>query len=325
MKSLVQCGVKNQLILKAIRDAGYKNVGDFVKAGDVSAAGVYYLIAFKCHPINKLGEFTPAANFLMTELCLNPLDLWEDEYLADFESRENSKGPDNAAFLFSAWADHEACMVLPDPMVELERKQAAKALDEAISTLTDREIKVMKMHYMEDISFDEIAKDLVNLNEGSLGITPFSSRLIEAKALRKLRHPMRSDEIREACFDEGADMIYFNSHVENRADFKWALLKFKSGLPLSLKEHSLINHLRIYLDSPEGDMDAEGFFSNDYLDVKLRVFRGVPPEKTEDMHMDENLNFLADKYGCCKGIRLPSEYYTGMLDIKTGKRIYRRA
>ena len=66
-------------------------------------------------------------------------------------------------------------------------------LEEVLKTLTDREAKVLKMRFgLEDgrmRTLEEVGRDF--------NVTRERIRQIEAKALRKLRHPSRSKRLKD--------------------------------------------------------------------------------------------------------------------------------
>lgn len=66
-------------------------------------------------------------------------------------------------------------------------EQICKRLDFALSTLYERERKIIELHYGEGLTLDEIAE--------GLNLTKERVRQIEFKALQKLKMPLRSDLI----------------------------------------------------------------------------------------------------------------------------------
>lgn len=75
---------------------------------------------------------------------------------------------------------------------ELNEEDLTKMLNEAIDTLNAREQKVIKLRFglegKESMSLGEVGREF--------GVTTERVRQIEAKALRKLRHPARSECLR---------------------------------------------------------------------------------------------------------------------------------
>jgi RNA polymerase primary sigma factor len=62
-------------------------------------------------------------------------------------------------------------------------------MDEVRKTLTYKEQQLIGMRFDDDKSLEQIGKEL--------GITKERVRHIEAKALRKMRHPNRSDQLKD--------------------------------------------------------------------------------------------------------------------------------
>jgi hypothetical protein len=87
--------------------------------------------------------------------------------------------------------------VLPDPIEEVMQKDLARVLNDCIDSLTPREAKVLRLRFGldrdRDYTFEEVGK--------IFGVTKERIRQIEAKALRKMRHPARSQRILQAHSD----------------------------------------------------------------------------------------------------------------------------
>ena len=100
-----------------------------------------------------------------------PIGEEEDSHLGDFIEDDNVPAPAEAAAF------------------TLLKEQ----LDEVLSTLTDREQKVLRLRFgLEDgraRTLEEVGKEFK--------VTRERIRQIEAKALRKLRHPSRSKKLKD--------------------------------------------------------------------------------------------------------------------------------
>lgn len=100
-----------------------------------------------------------------------PIGEEEDSHLGDFIPDDNAPAPADAASL----------MLLKEQ------------LNEVLSTLTDREAKVLRLRFgLEDgrsRTLEEVGKEF--------DVTRERIRQIEAKALRKLRHPSRSKKVKD--------------------------------------------------------------------------------------------------------------------------------
>ncbi len=82
------------------------------------------------------------------------------------------------------------------PAEKAEQSMIKEQLMQVLSTLTPREEKVIRMRYGLD---DNRARTLEEVGQ-AFGVTRERIRQIEAKALRKLRHPKRKDKLK-GCVD----------------------------------------------------------------------------------------------------------------------------
>jgi len=100
-----------------------------------------------------------------------PIGEEEDSHLGDFIEDRSAPAPSDAASF------------------QLLKEQIQEVLD----TLTDRESRVLQLRFgLEDgrsRTLEEVGKEF--------GVTRERIRQIEAKALRKLRHPTRSRKLRD--------------------------------------------------------------------------------------------------------------------------------
>jgi len=74
--------------------------------------------------------------------------------------------------------------------------ECAAVLYSLFNTLTQREKEVLVRRYRDGWTRKRIAESLVNRTDGTEGISTTRVQQIEAKALRKLWHPTRSDRLR---------------------------------------------------------------------------------------------------------------------------------
>ena len=120
-------------------------------------------------PVEKVTEIQKIAQDPVS--LETPIGEEEDSHLGDFIQDEDSPAPHDAA------------------SYTMLREQ----LEEVMNTLTPREAKVLKLRFgLEDgksITLEEVGKEF--------NVTRERIRQIEAKALRKLRHPSRSKKLRD--------------------------------------------------------------------------------------------------------------------------------
>jgi len=100
-----------------------------------------------------------------------PIGEEDDSHLGDFIKDESTMSPEE-------YATH---------------KMLEEALDESLATLTDREAKVLRLRFGLDDG-KSMTLEEVGLK---FGVTRERIRQIEAKAIRKLRHPSRSRKLKD--------------------------------------------------------------------------------------------------------------------------------
>ncbi|HHX78172.1 MAG TPA: RNA polymerase sigma factor RpoD [Acholeplasmataceae bacterium] len=85
-----------------------------------------------------------------------------------------------------------------NPHEEMLKDMTIRALDEILSTLTDREEKVLRLRYGlldgKTYTLEEVGREF--------GVTRERIRQIEAKAMRKLKHPSRQQRLRDFYYDK---------------------------------------------------------------------------------------------------------------------------
>ncbi len=192
----IKVTVRNNLILSAIENAGYKTVSEFCRAIDISKTAFTELIAMRKPPLNMDGEFSEKAKALMEGLCALPTDLWTSEQLTLRLKRNSAELEVSAEGMRAALginAEETLELMKPDDPDEVVRKhETISVVEKQLDSITPREALVLRMHFgidCEEHTLDEIGK--------KLDVTRERIRQIEAKALRKLKHPSRADELRQ--------------------------------------------------------------------------------------------------------------------------------
>jgi RNA polymerase primary sigma factor len=84
------------------------------------------------------------------------------------------------------------------PLDEATNEGLAAAIRGVLENLTDREAKVLRMRFGIDMNTDHTLEEVGK----QFDVTRERIRQIEAKALRKLRHPSRSEQLRSFMEDE---------------------------------------------------------------------------------------------------------------------------
>lgn len=114
--------------------------------------------------------------------------VFRQNYLT-YASLDAPVGEDEDSLLVDFIPDNEEVSV--EEVVDM--KMLKKELEEILSTLTERESKILKLRFGFDDGKQRTLEDIGN----EFGVTRERIRQIEAKALRKLRHPSRSKKVKD--------------------------------------------------------------------------------------------------------------------------------
>jgi RNA polymerase sigma factor (sigma-70 family) len=191
---LVKISIRNNLIIRAIHRAGYRNVSQFCEQNGMAKTQLTELISLRTPPLTKEGEFRESAKRLMEGLCALPTELWTAEQLTMELKRNTSTKEVNLDAMIAALGmnSEEALHLIegPSPEKELEDKEAAEVVNEMLETLTPKEARVLRMRFgigCNEHTLEETGR--------VLDVTKERIRQIEAKAMRKMKHPTRFEEL----------------------------------------------------------------------------------------------------------------------------------
>ena len=154
--------------------------------------------------VNKLNRLTRQ---LVQELGRNPtieelsekMELPEDKVLKALDvakqpiSLETPVGDDDDSTMWNLVSDTSA----ESPLDHASDKGLKQTTTDVLTALTDREAKVLRMRFGIDMNTDHTLEEVGR----QFSVTRERIRQIEAKALRKLRHPARSEQLKS--FIEG--------------------------------------------------------------------------------------------------------------------------
>lgn len=192
----IKVTVRNNLILNAIENAGYKSVSEFCRAAGLPKTALTELIAMRKPPLNQSGEFSEHAKALMEELCALPTDLWTSEQLTLKLKRNSAQRDVSSEGMRAALGMHaEELLELMKPDAPDEavlKHEMVSVVEEKLDSLRPREAKMLRLRFgigCEEHTLEEVGK--------VMDVTRERARQIEAKALRHLKHPSRSDQLRQ--------------------------------------------------------------------------------------------------------------------------------
>ena len=140
----IKVTVRNNLLLSAIENAGYKSQTDFAKEIGEPISSINALFAMRACPINEHGQFSPVSNKIMEALGACPTDLWTSEQLT-------MRLKNNTAFKEINRQELIAILGKNDPdLIEFESvedefsfTEQKEKIMEIINTLEPKEKKIM--------------------------------------------------------------------------------------------------------------------------------------------------------------------------------------
>ena len=199
----VKITVRNNLLLTAIEQAGYRSVSEFAREIGHSPSRVGDLIGLREAPIKKDGTFSDMAKKIMEVLGAAPSDLWTTEQL-------------NMRLEKNVWEDkyttHTVKAILGGNIAQLEgavyesaekpedqlsKKDLRAMLLQGLESITPREKQVVLLRFGLDVGGEHTLEEVAQI----MHLTRERVRQIEAKALRKMRDPARSKHFKAHAED----------------------------------------------------------------------------------------------------------------------------
>ena len=179
----VKLKVLNDRILTAINDAGYSSIPKFSKDNNISYVNLNNFINMSQTPLTHKGELSQTASKLCVALNKMPCELFNEIQMYEGfgkNKHEFSLDEQEVKNLLSNNVYHEK------PYLDFQDD-----CDAVFATLSPIEADVLKSIFgleSEEMTLEQI---------GSLhGLSRERIRQINAKALRKLRHPTRADVLK---------------------------------------------------------------------------------------------------------------------------------
>jgi hypothetical protein len=229
----VKISVRNNLLLDAVEGMGYASIKAFAETNRLNYGALAEMVALKRAPINKNGEFSVLAKQLMEIFGAAPSDLWSDAQLT-MELKQNFAERVVGQKEFVLYYDRMTTgrIEYEAPEEAVFKKDLEQVVQGQLETISPREMKVLCLRFgigCEEHSLEQVAEMFTSQNEwGANGrsVTRERIRQIEAKALRKLKHPSRSDIFRDAAFpttvQEKEWKEAWNAAQIEKADREWA-------------------------------------------------------------------------------------------------------
>jgi len=168
----------------AMQELGIETAAALSRRSGVTQGDIGKLLNFRESPRAKNGEWRTVTLAICKALGSEPSELFPDHL--DHEIPTNRI----ASFVEHAQLAGGAALQL-GPGEECQQAEMEQTLDEVLGTLTDRERSVLKTRFWDGKTLEETG---IEHNIGGQ-----RARQIEAKALRKLRHPSRLKKLEGVC------------------------------------------------------------------------------------------------------------------------------
>jgi RNA polymerase sigma factor (sigma-70 family) len=186
--------LRNNRILTRMKELGYYTAADLGRATGMSLTTILGLINMTAPAINKFNEWKPGALKLAEFLCAEPDDLWTGVQ-RKMALKRNKKEIEFAEEEISGFIEDND---KNNPEALAINNEMSERINEALTTLTPREEQVIRLRFGMKPYYREHTLDKVG---EKLDITKERVRCIEAKALRKLKHPSRMKHIKQSAID----------------------------------------------------------------------------------------------------------------------------
>jgi RNA polymerase sigma factor (sigma-70 family) len=190
----VKVTVRNNLILKAIKDFGYTNLNNFAKATGIGITGIYSLVNLMEPPIGSKGEFIKPAKELMEVLGACPSELWTDEQLTlRLDSNGTERVMSKEALQIAMQSNARSLIGLDYPEQEMVEEDLTRVMSDKLDSLTPKQAKILRLRFGLDGCAEHTLEEIGSMFK----VTKTTIQMIEAKALRHMRHPARSDDLKQ--------------------------------------------------------------------------------------------------------------------------------
>jgi RNA polymerase sigma factor (sigma-70 family) len=196
--------VRNARILNALAKVDEKAGGKLAKKLGVSYQQMLALINLKIEPVDKHGDWLPSVVKLAELTNTMPVELFSDAqyYPLDVNVAQFEMGQEEVMQLLND--TH-----VPDPSQAIEYREMQQGIDDVLDSLTPREAEVLRLRFGID-GKEHTMEEAARVYD----VSRERIRQIEAKALRKLRHPSRADILLEKTRNKDAKKLKEQREIE---------------------------------------------------------------------------------------------------------------
>lgn len=176
--------IQNGRLKHAMNEMNIRNNAELSRRSGVNECSIGKLLNFKRCPRNKKGSWRSETLKICQALAVEPDDIFPSHLqhevltnqIANFVEQDQLTGCASKQL---------------GTLNEVEDKEMSQVIEDMLNTLSKREQEVLIQRFWENTTLNEIGS--------KYELTGNRIRCIEAKALRKLRHPARLNRLIEVC------------------------------------------------------------------------------------------------------------------------------
>jgi RNA polymerase sigma factor (sigma-70 family) len=189
---LVEVKVKNNWLMKKIKDAGYENIAQLSKAHNLNPSEIGEYANFKKTPLNDKGEWRKSFLKLSEILKCMPEDICPPQHLENGLKNNNILFEANAQEILTLTSGNTYTAI---PAIEkIIEEEDINQINQSLDYLTPKEKKIIEMRFAlgeepDEKTYEDIGK-IYNLSRERI-------RQIEIKAIRKLRRANDTIKLRD--------------------------------------------------------------------------------------------------------------------------------
>ena len=182
---MVSVKIRQGRILDLMAERGIKSASEMARRSGACQSEIGKLLNFKMSPKTDAGKWRGVSLRVAEALGTSVDDLFPDHMLHSIDDNER-----HAFASYKQIAGSENKVQLP-PSEDVMSDEARTVLYEVLDTVAEREKRYLLKYYKDGETYQSIA-------EGD-GVSTERVRQIVCRGLRKLRHPVRADRLRDVC------------------------------------------------------------------------------------------------------------------------------
>lgn len=198
--------VRNNWLLSVIESRGYKTVGEFCRKNNLQATTVGKYAALKISPLTSDGEWTSYILKMAEILKCLPSELCPPQHL-EKSLRVNTATIEADVSEVAGYLTGNIDTSMPAISHIIDDENCLE-ITKCLTLLTPREERVLRMRF--GLTPDGEVRELQEVGN-DYGLSRERIRQVEAKALRKLKHPKRSAPLREVAKAWGITSEYYDN------------------------------------------------------------------------------------------------------------------